>query len=330
MSTVFRVQKNANYTTMSNYHLKDRRLSYKAKGLLSVILSLPDEWDYSLKGLSYISNDGIDSVRSTVNELEKLGYISRGAQTRDERGRMSAGEYFVYENPAHNPHYKPEKENGSVEPNSTALENPTRSKNEKLTALENPTRSNLTPSTALDFPTTENPMTENPTTDNPTRGTLLNNKILNNQVPINQSIQSRDGIDRIENLGEKDYSSSLKEKEREKYRDIIRENIDYEGNYFDGDPNKKRVDEFVELMLDVICSGKKTVRVNGAEIPREVVKSRFLKIKSLHIDYVLDALKRSAPDIRNIRAYLLTTLYNASVTQDNYYYAWVNNDLGYG
>lgn len=325
MSTVFRVQKNANYTTMSNYHLKDKRLSYKAKGLLSVILSLPDEWDYSLKGLSYIANDGIDSVRSTVKELEKFGYISRGAQTRDERGRMSAGEYFVYENPEQNPHFKSEKGNGSVEPNSAELENPTRSNSEENTALENPTRSNFTASTALDFPTTENPMTENPTT-----GTILNNKILNNQVLINQSIQQRDRIDRIEKRGEKASSfSALKEKDREEYREIIRENIGYEDNYSD-DPNKNRVNEFVELMLDVICSGNRTVRVNGTEIPREVVKNRFLKITSRHIDYVLDALERSAPDIRNIRAYLITSLYNAPVTQDNYYSAWVQNDFASG
>lgn len=325
MSTVFRVQKNANYTTMSNYHLKDRRLSYKAKGLLSVILSLPDEWDYSLKGLSYIANDGIDSVRSTVNELEKFGYISRGAQTRDERGRMSAGEYFVYENPEQNPHFKSEEKNGSVEPNSTALENPTRSNSEKNTALENPTRSNFSASTALDFPTTENPMTENPTTDS-----YYNNKILTNKISINQSIQTQDRIDKIENQGEKDFpSSALKEKEREEYRKIIHENIEYEDNYSDG-PDKNRVNEFVELMLDVICSCNKTVRANGAEIPREIVKSRFLEITSHHIDYVLDALERSAPDIRNIRAYLITTLYNAPVTQDNYYAAWVQNDFASG
>lgn len=325
MSTVFRVQKNANYTTMSNYHLKDRRLSYKAKGLLSVILSLPDEWDYSLKGLSYIANDGIDSVRNTVKELEKFGYISRGAQTRDERGRMSAGEYFVYENPEQNPHFKSEEENGSVKPNSTALEKPTRSNSEENTALENPTRSNFSEATALDFPTTENPMTENPTA-----GTLLNNKILNNQVLINQSIQ-RDKTDRIGHRGEKASPSSvLKEKERsrEEYREIIRDNIGYEDN--SDDPNKNRVNEFVELMLDVICSGNHTIRVNGAEIPREIVKNRFLQITSRHIDYVLEALERSAPDIRNIRAYMITTLYNAPVTQDNYYSAWVQNDFASG
>lgn len=341
MSTVFRVQKNANYTTMSNYHLKDRRLSYKAKGLLSVILSLPDEWDYSLKGLSYISNDGVDSVRNTVRELEKFGYISRGAQTRDERGRMSANTYYVYENPEQNPFFTPEEENGLTEPNSTALENPTRSDPEEITALENPTRSNSDKSTALDFPITENPSTDNPTTENPTAVSYYNNKILTNQILNNQSIhpsppkgkKSEDRIDGTDNREKNNFSfSSLKEKkaafdEREKYREIIRRNIDYE--YYP-ESEKKRVDEFVEIMLDVICSGSATVRANGAEIPAEAVRSRFLNIRSDHIDYVLDALHRSAPDIRNIRAYLITALYNAPVTEDNYYSAQARHDIAAG
>ena len=104
MSTVFRVEKNGNFTIMSNYHLKDRRLTYKAKGLLSEMLSLPPDWDYTLTGLALIANDGIDSVRSAVKELEKYGYLVR-FQRRDEHGRMSVNEYAVYENPELNPNY---------------------------------------------------------------------------------------------------------------------------------------------------------------------------------------------------------------------------------
>ncbi len=321
MSTVFRVQKNANYTTMSNYHLKDRRLSYKAKGLLSVILSLPDEWDYSLKGLACISNDGVDSVRSTVKELEKFGYISRGAQTRDERGRMSANEYFVYENPGQNPFFTSEKENGSTEANSTVLENPTRSNSDK--------------STALDFPITDNPITVKPSTDNPTT-VSFNNKILNNQVLNNPSIHQSNSMGRIDenNVQKKFPFSDLKEKypdsgsaEREKYLELIHKNIDYD---LIDDHKKSCVDEFCEIMLDVICSKSETVRVNGGDIPREAAKSRFLKLNFEHIEYVLDALDRCAPEIHNIRSYLITTLYNAPVTQDNYYSAMACNDMRNG
>ena len=105
MSTVFRVEKNANFTVMSNIHLKDRKLTLRAKGLLSVILSLPPEWDYTVTGLAKIVADGVDSVRTAVKELESFGYITR-RQTRDELGKMSQNEYHVYENPKENPDFE--------------------------------------------------------------------------------------------------------------------------------------------------------------------------------------------------------------------------------
>ena len=83
--SVFRVEKTKNYTVMSNYHLKDTSLSYKARGILSTILSLPDNWDYTLTGLAAISKDGVASVRAGINELEAAGYIVR-IQSRDSKG----------------------------------------------------------------------------------------------------------------------------------------------------------------------------------------------------------------------------------------------------
>lgn len=84
---VFRVEKTNNYTIMSNHHLKSRELSLKAKGLLSVMLSLPEEWDYTLKGLSFISREGVDAIREAIKELEAAGYIVR-TRKRDERGHL--------------------------------------------------------------------------------------------------------------------------------------------------------------------------------------------------------------------------------------------------
>ena len=104
MSTIFRVEKSGNFTIMSNVHLKDKRLSLRAAGLLSKILSLPPEWDFTLSGLAKITSDGVDSVRSAIRELEKFGYITR-KQLRDERGRMSQNEYHVYEDPKQNPDF---------------------------------------------------------------------------------------------------------------------------------------------------------------------------------------------------------------------------------
>lgn len=95
---VFRVEKNTNYTTMCNYHLRDQNLSLKAKGLLSLFLSLPDEWHYSVRGITAICREGVDSVNSALRELEEAGYLIR-SQKRQENGRMGEIVYVIYEMP---------------------------------------------------------------------------------------------------------------------------------------------------------------------------------------------------------------------------------------
>lgn len=98
MSQVFRVERTKNFTVMSNHHLKDKALTLKAKGLLSIMLSLPDEWNYNLKGLATLSRDGLDSVRSALKELEHHAYVERH-RIRDENGCYSDVEYIVREVP---------------------------------------------------------------------------------------------------------------------------------------------------------------------------------------------------------------------------------------
>ena len=95
---VFRVERNRNYTVMSNVHLRDKRLSLKAKGLLSQMLSLPPNWDYTLTGLSCINKESRDAIRSAVQELERCGYVVR-RQTVDKAGRFASNEYTIYEVP---------------------------------------------------------------------------------------------------------------------------------------------------------------------------------------------------------------------------------------
>lgn len=98
MATVVRVVKNCNYTTLSNYHFKDKRLSWKAKGLLSTMLSLPPDWNYTIEGLATLSGDGIKSTNSGLAELEKYGYLKR-KQLRDDNGHFLLMEYTIYEEP---------------------------------------------------------------------------------------------------------------------------------------------------------------------------------------------------------------------------------------
>ena len=103
---VFRVERNKGYTVMSNHHLRNKELTLKTKGLLSQMLSLPEDWDYTLAGLSYINRESIDAIRTAIWELEKAGYITR-RQGRDDKGKMTAIEYTIYEQP------QPQPGNGS-------------------------------------------------------------------------------------------------------------------------------------------------------------------------------------------------------------------------
>ena len=125
---VFRVERNKGYTVMSNHHLRNKELSLKAKGLLSQMLSLPEDWDYTLKGLSLINREKIDAIREAIRELEKAGYIVRSRE-RDEKGRLRGADYVIFEQPP--------------TPDLPTLDNPTQKKPtlEKPT-LENPTQLN--------------------------------------------------------------------------------------------------------------------------------------------------------------------------------------------
>ena len=161
--SVFRVERTHDYTVMSNHHLKNRALSLKAKGLLSLMLSLPDDWDYTLQGLAHISLEKVDAIRKAITELENEGYITR-TRERDEQGRLRGTEYIIREQPI--------SEKPTLE--KPMLENP---------ILEKPT---------LDKPTQAKPMLEKPT--------QLNKKIYNKNKSsmyeeIPQSSQSGEGTE---------------------------------------------------------------------------------------------------------------------------------------
>lgn len=272
---VYRVNKNRSYTVMANYHLRDKKLSLKAVGLLSKMLSFNDGWQFSTKGLSMICKEGPDAVLAALRELEDHGYLVRHRQ-RDSKGRMSNTVFEIYERPQPIPPHgeKPHMENPDV----------------------------------------DNPHMENPHGENPAQ--LNTNQVINNQRNNNlnnyQSI-NLDGMDRMD--------------EREQYRELIRDNLEIDILSKDRRYDLDRINELVEIMLDAVCSTSPTIRINGEDMPQPVVKSRFLKLDSGHIDYVLQAMNDCPSDIRNIRAYLLTALYNASLTIDNYYSARVNYDF---
>lgn len=285
---VFRVEKSRDYTVMSNCHLRDKGLSLKAKGLLSQMLSLPEDWDYTLSGLSHINRESKDAIRSAVNELEAAGYIQR-RQTTDASGKFSGNEYVIHESPV------------KTEP-----------------SLEKPSSGN---------PTTDNPSTGKPSSENPTQ---LNIDITNTQKH-NTDISSTDSIP----FFSEETAAWLPEANRretdaqkmDSYRELIRENIEYDILLHDLPYDKDRLDEIVELMTETVCSKRKYIRIAGNDFPAESVKSRFLKIDAEHIKFVFDCLNANTSKVRNIKQYLLTVIYNAPTTIGNYYSSLVNHDL---
>ena len=318
---VFRVERNTGYTVMSNHHLRNKELTLKAKGLLSQMLSLPEDWDYTLAGLSHINREKIDAIREAVKELEKAGYIVRSRE-RDEKGRLRGADYVIYEQPQPR---EPEAATSGEQPSISdypTLENPT---------LENPTLENPT----LDNPTLEKPTQEKPTLENPTQ---LNKDISSKEQSITD-LSSTHSIP-FHSLNplpyEQDEAATPPERKRteaktnsaiEIYREIIKENIDYDILIQDPKMDKDRLDEIVEIMLETVCTARKTIRIAGDDYPAELVKSKFMKLNSSHVEFVLDCMRENTTKIRNIKQYLKAVLFNAPSTIDSYYTALVNHDF---
>ena len=286
---VFRVEKNKGYTVMSNHHLRNKGLTLKAKGLLSQMLSLPEDWDYTLSGLSHINREKVDAIREAVRELERAGYITR-LRERDAKGRLRGTDYVIYEQPQGTPPM-PEK------------------------------------------PILENPMLANPVLENPT---------LENPTQLNKELSSKD-------LSNTDLSSThsipihspnplplAAEPERKRtgagdaykiYEEIIKDNIEY--GILQERYSAESLDEIVDLILETVCTARKTIRIAGDDYPAELVKSKFMKLTSSHIEFVFDCMKQNTTKIRNIKKYMLAVLFNAPSTIDSYYTALVNHDMAH-
>lgn len=278
---VFRVEKTKDYTVMSNYHLKDKTITLKAKGLLSQMLSLPESWNYTLEGLAQLNKEKIDAIRAAVKELETAGYIERSRE-RDSKGRLGDTIYTIFEQP-------------------------------KPPTLENPT---------LENPILDNPILDNPTLGKPTQGNpmQLNTNRLNTNLSSTESINPS-----LPPLRGSNRSEAMSIQRMDTYRDIIRDNIGYD-RLMDDTRYNDTLPEIVELITDTICGSRKSIRIAGADYPIEAVRSRLLQLNQEHIEFVLDAMQRNTSQIKNMKAYLLTALYNAPLTITSSYQSQANYD----
>ena len=283
---VFRIERTRDYTVMSNHHLRNANLSLKAKGLLSMMLSLPEDWNYTTRGLAKICKEGVDAIGAALRELEAAGYIVR-YKLRDRQGRISDTEYVIYEQPQ----------------------------------LRKPD---------TDSPDTENPYMDKPDTEKPAE---LNIEKSNTEKSITYG-SSTDSIPFRETAAarppERKGRDAMSVTEIENYRELILENIEY-------DCLKQRyplylddLNEIVELLVETVCARRKTTRISGADFPHEIVRSRFLKLDSSHIEFVMDCLQKNTTQVRNMKQYLLAVLFNAPTTMNNHFTSLVNHDMHAG
>ena len=289
---VFRIERTRDYTVMSNHHLRNGKLSLKAKGLLSMMLSLPEDWNYTTRGLAAICKEGVDAIGGALRELEAAGYIVRH-QLRDKQGRISDTEYVIYEQPQ----------------------------------PKNPD----TPQPDTASPDTGNPDMEKPDTEKPAE---LNIEKSNTQKSITDGLSSTDSIPFRETAAarppKRKGRDAMSVTEIENYRELILENIEYDYLCREFATYREDLDEIVELMVETVCARRKTTRIAGSDFPHEVVRSRFLKLDSEHIRFVMDSLQKNTTEVRNMKQYLLTVLFNAFTTISNYYTSQVNHDMNAG
>ena len=307
---VFRIDKTRDYTVMANFHLRDISLSLKAKGLLSLMLSLPENWDYTTKGLAQICKDGVDSICATVKELEKAGYVQR-RRLRDDLGRLAEVEYTILEKPIipvpeEDPpkREKPvqvepqEPEAVSSQPETPKRENP---------VLDNP----VLVSPVLDSPKLASPEQENPA--------QLNTNT-SSKEKINTDLSNTHSF-----FPSAEETCNSGRTERRITSGDIRAQIEYEimvQRY-----RRDQLDELVEIMLEVALNRSPTIRIGrDAEYPTYFVQERFQKINALHIEKVMEGIAENRTRVYNTKAYLMAALFNSVSTIEHHYTMQYNAD----
>ena len=270
------------------------------------MLSLPEDWNYTTRGLAKICKEGVDAIGGALRELESAGYIVRH-QLRDRQGRISDTEYVIYEQPQPKAPDTPQPDTAQPQPKAPD-----------------------TPQPDTASPDTENPYLADPDTEKPAELNIEKSKTQksNTQGSSTDSIPFR-GV-AAARPPERKGRDAMSVEEMESYRDLVLENIEYDHLCREFTTYREDLDEIVELIVETVCARRKTTRIAGADFPHEVVRSRFLKLDSSHIEFVMECLHNNTTEIRNMKQYLLTVLFNAPTTMNNHYTAQVNHDMHAG
>ena len=336
----FRVSKTKDYTIMANHHLKNRDLSLKAKGLLSVMLSLPEDWHFTVHGLVSICKEGRDSISGAVRELEEAGYIVRH-RLRDKEGHINGLEYIIYETPQKPENNGPDggktpvevaADTEAMEAMEAAEEEDVPNKTESHMAspvTENPFMEDVTAIPAEKAPRTEKPRSDAPITENPLSvrpmaerpSVLLNTNRVNTKEQKTKSL-----ITQVANPSYPSYPSNQEQQHKvEQIRQEVRQQVCYD--VLDQSVDQELLDELVGLIVETLCDKAQVIRIGSHDYPAALVQERMRQIDSFCLEYVCSCLRKSNPSIRNIKQYLLMALFNAPVTMSHYYYNKAQNAL---
>ena len=312
---VFRIDKTRDYTVMANFHLRDITLSLKAKGLLSLMLSLPEDWDYTTKGLARICKDGVDSICATVKELEKAGYVQR-RRLRDDLGRLAEVEYTILEKPV-----IPVSEENSPKP-----EKPVQVKSKEPEPVSPQQEAPKQENPVLDNPVLVSPVLDSPKLASPEQGSPE----LENPAQLNTNTSSKEKLN-TDLSNTHSFFPSAEETcnsgrtERRITSGDIRAQIEYEimvQRY-----RRDQLDELVEIMLEVALNRSPTIRIGrDAEYPTYFVQERFRKINALHIEKVMEGIAENRTRVYNTKAYLMAALFNSVSTIEHHYTMQYNAD----
>lgn len=283
---VFRVEKTRDFTVMCNHHLRNRNMSLRAKGLLSLMLSLPEEWDYTLKGLARISMEGVDAIRTVIRELEELGYLERHRK-RNEKGQLKDIEYIIHERPVANEHE-------SDKP-------------------------------IFDAPAPDAPVWENPTLDTPIseQTTQLNTNISNTKESNTDDIKYPSINNKQEEVKSVNTEKDGWIERYSKNKAVVMQNIDYD--YLCLYHSKGIINNIVNIMAEVLTVDRDKYVIEGEIYPGVIVQERFKEVDYETVESFLLNFERRNTKIHNMKAYLITSLFNIPSTSA----ALLNNTVAY-
>ncbi len=296
--TKYTIKKDQDFVQIPNSILTNPDISLKAKGILAQMLSLPDNWKFSIEGIAGKCKESRECIGNAIKELESAGYVKRTMMHGDD-GKITGMEYEIFEEPYA---ITTDEEHDDEKP---CEEEPSADKS----SMDTP--STEKPSMAI--PAKEKPSEENPWVNNTKTNKTEENNILYNNTQSNP-IPSKNKI-------------SFNMSEIDRCRWMIKDNIEYDILVERDHIPRDMIDEIVELMVETICSKNETVTIASNTYPHELVKRKFLKINSEHIVYVIECVSNSKTKVKNIKQYLLAAIFNAPNTIGSYYTTWVKRDL---